>query len=83
MAAAGSWGVTSGHSKGRTMSLASAPASNRAAQIGDATHFVDALSGTHRGCTALPVPVVALSRIGHRPITGRSSRLRTLPLYHG
>jgi hypothetical protein len=44
---------------------------------------VDALSGPHRGCTALPVPVVALSRICHRPITGRSSGLRTLPLYYG
>jgi hypothetical protein len=61
------------------MSVAPTLASNSTAQLREATHVVDALSGTHRGCTALPVPVVALSRICHRPITGRSSGLRTLP----
>jgi hypothetical protein len=55
------------------MSVAPTLASNSTAPLREATHGVDALSGTHRGCTALPVPVVALSRIGHRPITGRSS----------
>jgi hypothetical protein len=82
-AAARRWGVTSGHGKGRTMSVAPTLASNSTAPLREATHAVDARSGPHRGCTALPVPVVALSRICHRPITGRSSGLRTLPLYYG